>query len=524
MDQRPTFSLAYTSVRAEAIPDVIRTWTERAFTDDLEWIVTVDEGDEKCFNAVQTAFATLPTKISRTVRTNTGPRTSTAGWNLAADNSTGKVIIAVADDFIPPVGWAPALLDIKPEGWIDGEYVVHTEDGYVHNLCVLVMLTRKRYERYGYMLYPGYLSLFSDTEFTEVAYRDGVVLDAKHLLFEHVHCDCKKRAKDEHDEKHASTERWNAGEALFRIRRSNGFPVDMGPKAITCENIPVVESIGNAEQYAAYLQVIRDDLCLYEVCSRLADEGVQNIFFSEPTEYWSGEPVEEEYKHELEAVANQLAELGLRVHRKQFDVKKRQVPGDNRLCVETRVRNDSLRWIRASGFEDILVVDGDELWMKNTLSLIHPHVKAGVPSLSLRMIPVIGLPGLPVDNAQDVAVAYVGKNVVFRECRSPMRYQQLPWHRIFHFTGTRRTMEETVQKHKRSGHYDDPDYLFEEWINEVLPNIKLGYKHKWSCGHEGLHMFKKYQIWNSLRAWKKSELNDIPQSIHKYLSTETITD
>jgi hypothetical protein len=114
---------------------------------------------------------------------------------------------------------------------MDNPHVVHVEDGYVHNLFVLAILTRKRYEQFGYIFYPGYESMFCDTEFTEVSYRDSVVIPATNLLFEHIHCDCGKRVRDIHDKEHSSKDRWNRGEMLFNYRKDLGFPLDDGPMA-----------------------------------------------------------------------------------------------------------------------------------------------------------------------------------------------------------------------------------------------------------------------------------------------------
>ena len=67
--------------------------------------------------------------------------------------------------------------------------------------------------------------MFCDTEFTDVAYRYGVVIEAMHLLFEHLHPDCNKRSRDSNDVHHASKERWNSGETLYNSRKLHGFPI-----------------------------------------------------------------------------------------------------------------------------------------------------------------------------------------------------------------------------------------------------------------------------------------------------------
>lgn len=501
----PTFSLAYTSVRSLVIPKVVKLWNDRSELKDHEWVISVDEGDAPSFAAANALSILGNVKVV----VNSGDRNCNTGWNVAAESTSGKVIIAVPDDFVPPERWDTLLLGLNPQGWIDGEYVVHIDDGYVRTLCTLAILTRKRYERFGYLFYPGYQSMFTDTEFTEVAYRDGVVIYAQHLLFEHLHPDCKKRERDSVDTKHASQSRWDEGEALFNARKSAGFPLDAGPLA----NKNAVKVL-TSDEFVAYLQVTKDDFCLFEVCKRLYEEGLNRFFFSVPDEYWSGEPTPRDGIDEVFRISESVRTLGANVEVKVFGVGKyRQfVSGDRaRIAVETKVRNESLSWIRSMGYHNIVIVDGDELWFRGTLDVLKDYVgRTGSEAVACHLIPAIGLPSYPVDSAVDKATIYIGGTAMFKECRGPIGTVNILHVRgMVHFTGTRRNTQEIFDKHRRSGHYDDADYDFEGWLRNVLPNIAPGMRNA--------HMFKKYQVWPEVRAWRSEELAQIPQSLHRYL-------
>ena len=514
MQNTPIFSLAYTTVRPKTLPEVIKLWNERSRHKTHEWVVAVDDGDTASAqagnDALREAVYSKSASSGRLV-VNTGPKNCVAGWNCAAAATQGKVIICVSDDFLPPYNWDELLLGLKPQNWINEEHVIKVADGYVGDIFVLSILTRKRYDRFGYVFYPSYISMFCDTEFGEVATRDGVVIEANHLLFEHLHPDCGKRQRDESDLVHASKERWRAGEMLFNLRKSLNFPQDAGPKAVSTKETRTATNSSN--KYVAYLQVTKDDICLFEVCQRLADEGVRDFAFCQPDRYWSGEPVLDSESAAISSVVQKLTDLGHTVHHKLFHVEQHQVPGDSRIEVETRVRNASLDWIRSLGYRHVLVVDGDELWVPGTLDIVKSYVDQGHQVITVGMIPVVGFPGYPVEGATDVAVVYVSHDVKFKCCRSPfIRQSRIPRPLIYHFTGTRRTLEETVLKHRRSGHYDDPEYGFEEWIQNTLPRIAPGLK--------GAHMYKPYQIWPSVRAWRPDELESMPQSVRPYLGTQ----
>lgn len=519
-DTVPVFSLVFTSVRPQIIPAVMELWNSRSALKQHEWCVGVDLGNAAVLDAAQAAVlhsVNAKKCIQAQVVINNGDKTCVAGWNVAAAASKGKIIITVADDFNPPQNWDALLLALEPKGWEDGEHVVKVEDGYVHNIFVISILTRKRYERFGYVFYPKYLSLFCDTEFGEVALRDGVVIEANHLLFEHCHPDCGKRPRDGVDLVHASQERWNAGEMLFNFRRGRGFPIDDGPlaeKYAAAQAQTELSSRKTNDRYVAYMQVTKDDLCLLDVCNRLVEEGVRDFCFCQPDQYWSGEPVEAADSAQVNTIISTLRATGVTVHQKLFYVDAYRMPGDTRILVETRVRNESLAWIRSLGYQHILVVDGDELWIRGTLDIVKAYVNQGHKAVSVHMVPVIGVPGYPVDSATDVAVVYVAPDVVFKVCRSPYVQQTIVYRPlIYHFTGTRKGMEETIKKHRRGGHYDDPDYDFEGWLKDKLPNIKPGM--------QNAHMYKPRQIWPRVRAWRPDELAAMPEVVRSYLGTET---
>jgi len=507
--EQPLFSLAYTSVRSQKIHEVVGLWRSRArHKDQVEVVISVDGNREDTIQAAQSV------PLATVVVQNDPPFNSVRGWNLACEHTTGKVIVVLSDDFTPPHGWDEQLLQLGPKGWIDSERVIHVNDGYVRDIVVIPIVTRKRYERFGYMYYPGYESIFCDTELTTVAYRDGVVTQASNLLFEHMHPDCKKRPRDSVDLVHGSDTRYATGRMLFDVRKNKGFPIDQGPKAGQQQEAPVKK---DGPRYAMYMQANKDDFCLFEVLQRTYEEGIKDQFICVPDEYWSGELTKPEEIAQVEAAVKRMREryqdVDIRV--KIFKVMDYRFKGDSRIAVETRVRNDALSWVRQNGFEHIAVIDGDELWSRGTLDQIKELVsRTNCLTVSCPMVPVVGLPGYPVADAQDRVVVYMGASALFRDCRTPVVGRNdtriLGTKFVTHFTGTRRTMEEIVKKHTDSGHYDDPNYDFDNWLKNVLPNIKPGM--------ENIHMYKHYQIWPRIRNWTKREYAEMPDSLHQYLA------
>lgn len=435
-------------------------------------------------------------------------------WNAAAACTTGKVIIAISDDFSPPEHWDTLLANLTPR-WMEKDRAVWVSDGYSPDICTLVIITRIRYAKFGYMLYPGYESMFSDTEHTAVSLRDGALMDARHLLFEHLHPDAGKRTRDDHDLLHASKDRWWRGETLFNLRKSMDFPNDTGLGQV-CTPPPVNE-------FVAYYQVVRDDFCLMESCRRLYQEGVRRFFMARPDCYWPGEPVSDVDRASVDLAVRALMQAcpEAQVSDRVFKLADYSFVGDARTKAECRLRNDSLAWVRQEGGTKILVLDADELWPPGMVADVQQATQHGATALACPMIPVIGLPGYPVAGAKDTATVYMGEDRIFFDCRSPVGRVSYLGKPLYHFTATRRTAEEIAIKHRQSGHYDDKRYRMDEWIEKVLPNIRPGPAPTLTGGQPGWHMYSEYQIWPELRHWQAAELAGMPESLRQYLGAAT---
>ena len=76
--------------------------------------------------------------------------------------------------------------------------VLAVSDGYrTDNLLCMAILTRARYKAQGYLFHPEFFSMFSDNHFTDHAYADGVVIEAKNIVIEHLHPAFGKAEMDE---------------------------------------------------------------------------------------------------------------------------------------------------------------------------------------------------------------------------------------------------------------------------------------------------------------------------------------
>ena len=141
-----------------------------------------------------------------------------AAWNLAAQASTGEVLVQLSDDWTPVAGWdeefVRRLRDVRQAG------VLRPSDGHRRDdLLCMAILTRARLRQQGEFLHSGYFGIYSDDEFSFRAYQDGVVIDARDLVLTHDHPNYNPNVEmDETYLNQNSTERDKAGRKIFLAR------------------------------------------------------------------------------------------------------------------------------------------------------------------------------------------------------------------------------------------------------------------------------------------------------------------
>ncbi len=120
--------------------------------------------------------------------------------NFASQNSTSNCILFVADDLSPYKNWD---YDIKNCTNWDNDVVLRIPDNTeetqqkLHpHLIVNPAISRKRYEKFGYLYHPKFYANFSDNFFSFLAHKDDVVIDETKIVFYH---DQSKYIKQEND-------------------------------------------------------------------------------------------------------------------------------------------------------------------------------------------------------------------------------------------------------------------------------------------------------------------------------------
>lgn len=241
----PLFSILHTSARPHAWRAVYDDWMSKCVDPSrVEYVLCIDE---------RWGFSLNPDDYDTPLNNillvqNTMRRCYVDGVNIAAKASTGSILIVNADDQFAADGWDESLLHFaqtsgssmwkRASEWLNFSFVIEVSTGtpneHERGIMVMPILSRARYEQQGWVLFVGYESMFADNDFCEAAKQDGVVIDARHLMFPHRHVmfDGKGGWKQglTQDDLDAAYKVQNRGEA-FQIgaktlenRRLSGFP------------------------------------------------------------------------------------------------------------------------------------------------------------------------------------------------------------------------------------------------------------------------------------------------------------
>jgi hypothetical protein len=207
----PVISLLHaTRGRPKLAADARRQWLNRAkYPDRVEHLFAIDFDDEQ----------SVPLCVYRHVIQTDKEGASVGAWNMAAAASCGQILIQLNDDFDPPMHWDVMIEQAITETQaLEKPVALRVSDGHRKDpqLCIAI-INRARYEQQGYFLHPRFKSVFSDDYHSWAAYRDGIVIDASHIIIEHDHPFFKGGAGwDETYATHNSRERYLEGEAIFK--------------------------------------------------------------------------------------------------------------------------------------------------------------------------------------------------------------------------------------------------------------------------------------------------------------------
>jgi hypothetical protein len=204
---------------------------------------------EHCLTYEKRFFTEKPKSSFPNQRIRETEGTPVDGYNRAAEMSSGKVLFFFSDDVYPYKHWdtqiISALGDLTKPAALLVRVVAETKEGWLNcheGLCQFPICTRPYYEQLqqkcGGFLNPCYFARFSDMEFTKLARRDGVLIDARekikfyHIEERDIHC-VMEATREKMLQEHIRDE------VTFFEREKLGFP----PNWPAWRSVPSVQSV-----------------------------------------------------------------------------------------------------------------------------------------------------------------------------------------------------------------------------------------------------------------------------------------
>ncbi len=196
--------------RPERTLQVREEWMSKAAEPDLvEHVYACDSDD------TATVEATLPYRAVVVEK----PKGCFRAYNLAAEASTGDILIPIEDDLHPQDGWDSFVRDAMKDHW-DKVAVLAVGDG--QNLVIEWCITRKFYEARG-LFHDAYYGLFGDTEWRVRSRNDKVpMVLAPGIIFHHVQFQPGSGHDEIFERKQA---RYLEDEGTYNKRGREGWPM-----------------------------------------------------------------------------------------------------------------------------------------------------------------------------------------------------------------------------------------------------------------------------------------------------------
>jgi len=188
----------------------------------LKFIVSCDQDDEEMV-ACESRFGFYPnTKVVYG-----DSHTKIQAVNADIFKEDFDILLLASDDMIPIVnGYDQVIRDKMKCYFPDLDGVLWFNDGFKYQKLNTLSIMGKRYfDRFGYIYYPGYETMFADAEFTEVAIKLKKIIYFDQVIIQHQHPDYGFCEIDDLYKKNGCKRR--ADMILYEKRKKNNFDLEV---------------------------------------------------------------------------------------------------------------------------------------------------------------------------------------------------------------------------------------------------------------------------------------------------------
>ncbi len=136
------------------------------------------------------------------------------------------ILVNMSDDMVfPCLGFDQEIRRHMSESFPDGDGVLlfHDEGKETKDVVTMAIMGKKYYDRFGYIYFQGYESVWCDVEMTEVAKRLGRLKKCEPSILRHEHPANGYGQMDEQYRKTEAPEVFHRDKAMYDLREKNNF-------------------------------------------------------------------------------------------------------------------------------------------------------------------------------------------------------------------------------------------------------------------------------------------------------------
>lgn len=189
--------------------------------DNTFFLITLDDDDEEMNSAeVFDIFGTF--KNIKFVYGNSHSKIHAINRDIEMINDW-DIVLSASDDMTPKVkGYDNVIRDKMKEYYPDTDGILWFNDGHQGNrLNTLCILGKKYYDRFNYIYYPEYKSVWSDNEFMDIGEILGKQTYFDEIIIEHEHPDWGYGERDIIHQVNSENESHDKN--LYVTRKQNNF-------------------------------------------------------------------------------------------------------------------------------------------------------------------------------------------------------------------------------------------------------------------------------------------------------------
>lgn len=185
--------------------------------DTIEYILSLDTDDYfvSCYQQWAEEYG-----ITVIVNNN---RSLVDACNNGGQISTGDCIIVLSDDFETPQNWNTLLKDRIGNKDFYGILINDGISAQTLSIMSLPIVSRKLYERLGYLYHPDFFSLFADNALLDVCIKLDCLIDARDLVFQHHHYTVGLSQKDATYDRENSLSAHNIGVKAYENLKQRNY-------------------------------------------------------------------------------------------------------------------------------------------------------------------------------------------------------------------------------------------------------------------------------------------------------------